>query len=134
MRDLKRYILLGLAALFLVGLMEIAAPAQRRTVVVRRPVVVHRIYYRHYDPFWRGTLWDPYWGYDPYFYDPYLRAQRERYYLQDDVKDKRKDLAKHREKYNSDGYLTPKEREKLAKDQEKYAKAVAKLNRFNRGY
>ena len=33
------------------------------------------------------------------------------------------------QKYNADGYLTPKEQEKLAKDRERYDKAVIKLHR-----
>ena len=96
-----------------------------RRIVVVRPVW-HGGFYRPYG------FYDPF--YDPYFYDPYLQAQREKYYLQEDVKEKRKDLAKAQEKYSKDGYLSPKEQEKLAKDREKYDKAVAKMNKFNRDY
>jgi len=122
MRYLKRIaaIIPLMAALFVMGAINTQAQTRvRRVVVVQRPIFFH--HFGFYDPF-----------YDPYYYDPYLQAQREKYYLQEDVKDKRKDLAKHQEKYRSDGYLTPKEQEKLAKDQEKYNKAVRKLNDFDR--
>jgi hypothetical protein len=126
MRYLKRItaIISLMAALFVMGALNAQAQA-RRVVVVHRPVVWHT-------GFWGRGYYDPF--YDPYYYDPYLQARREKYYLQQDVKDKRKDLAKHQEKYRNDGYLSPKEQEKLAKDQEKYAKAVAKLNKYNRDY
>jgi hypothetical protein len=116
------------------------ASAQRRLIVssTSRPITVRRVYYYrpYYDPFWRGTLWDPYysWYYDPYYYDPYLRLQRDKYYKEKAVRDARRNLAKSREKYASDGYLTAKERKKLAKKQRKYAKAVASLAKFNRNY
>ena len=126
MRYLKRItaIISLMAALFVMGALNAQAQA-RRVIVVHRPVAWHTGFLGrgYYDPF-----------YDPYYCDPYLQAQREKYYLQQDVKDKRKDLAKHQEKYRNDGYLSPKEQEKLAKDQEKYAKAVAKLNKYNRDY
>src|SRR5213593_4769609 len=116
-------ILLILSAVFIFGTPAANnVLAQRRVQIVSttsQPVIVRRVYYRrYYDPFWRGTLWDPYYGmYDPYFYDPYLRAQRDKYYKEKAVRDARRNLAKSREKYGSDGYLTPKEREKLAKKQ-----------------
>jgi hypothetical protein len=124
MRYLKRItaIISLMAALFVMGATNSQAQT-RRVVIVHRPVIWHT-------GFWGRGYYDPF--YDPYYYDPYLQAQREKYYLEQDVKDKRKDLAKHQEKYRNDGYLTPKEQEKLAKDQEKYAKAVRKLNDFNR--
>ena len=126
MRYLKRItaIISLMAALFVMGALNAQAQA-RRVIVVHRPVAGHT-------GFWGRGYYDPF--YDPYYYDPYLQAQREKYYLQQDVKDKRKDLAKHQEKYRNDGYLSPKEQEKLAKDQEKYAKAVARLNKYNRDY
>ena len=68
---------------------------------------------------------------DPYYYDPYLRAQRDRYYKERDVRDKRKDLAEDREEYNADGYLTPKEQKKLAKAERKYQEAVADLRDYD---
>lgn len=127
MRYLKRIIAIISFMAFLFVLGAINTPAQRhgghgRVIVVQRPF------------FHRGFWGDPYGFYDPYYYDPYLQAQREKYYLQHDVNDKRKNLAKAREKYGSDGYLSPKEQEKLAKDQEKYSEAVAKLNKYNRDY
>ena len=105
-----------LAALFIFGgFTANNVSAQRRVQIattISQPVVVHRVYYRrYYDPFWRGTLWDPYYGmYDPYLYDPYLRAQRDKYYKEKAVRDSRRNLAKSREKYAADGYLTPKVR------------------------
>jgi hypothetical protein len=128
MGNLKRSIALIslVAAIFAAGVVTVDAQYRgRRVIVVHRPVW-HRGFYRPYG------FYDPF--YDPYFYDPYLRAQREKYYLQQEVKDKRKDLAKHQEKYRSDGYISPKEQEKLMKDRQKYAKAVAKLNKYNRDY
>ena len=139
MKLLKRIALSGLAVTFLAGMLVFSASAQTRVVRMSRttsqPVIVRRVYYRrYYDPFWRGTLWDPFYYYDPYFYDPYLSAQRTKYYKEKAVRDARRDLAKAREKYGSDGYLTPKEREKLAKKQRKYNDKVASLNKFNRNY
>ena len=132
MKFLKHFAFIGITAFFLMS-MYVNAPAQTVTTQITstrtRPVVVRRVFfYRHHDRFF-----DPYY-YDPYFYDPFLRAQREKWYLQEDVKDKKKDLAKHAEKFNSDGFLTLEEKEKLAKDEEKLAKAIAKLNKFNENY
>lgn len=139
MKYIKGIVLLLSTVFIFGGLSATNASAQRRMHIVSsssQPVVVRRVYYRrYYDPFWRGTLWDPYYGmYDPYFYDPYLRAQRDKYYREKAVRDTRRSLAETREKYYSQGYLTPKEREKLAKKQRKYAKAVASLVKFNRNY
>ena len=128
MRYLKRFfaIISLMAAFIAVGAVNSQAQVRGgRRIVVVRPTW-HGGFYRHYG------FYDPF--YDPYFYDPYLKAQREKYYLQENVKDKRKDLAKAQEKYGKDGYLSPKEQEKIAKDREKYEKAQAKLNKFNRDY
>jgi hypothetical protein len=97
------------------------ADAQRR--FYRRPVII-----RHYDPFWRGTLWDPFWG-RGYYYDPYYWQMRDEYYDRKAVSDSQRKLAKDREKFYADGYLDPKESEKLTKDREKYNKAVRELNK-----
>lgn len=135
----KRILFLVFAIFLLAGTLVTSASAQTRRVRVvstySQPVVARRIYYRrYYDPFWRGTLWGSPFGYDPYDYDPYLRLQRDKYYREKAVRDAKRNIAKNREKYASDGYLTPKEREKMAKDQRKYAKAVASLNKFYRNY
>jgi hypothetical protein len=133
-------IMLLLSVMFIFGTITARdASAQRRVVVssTSQPVIVRRVYYRpYYDPFWSGTLWDPYYSryYDPYYYDPYLRLQRDKYYKEKAVRDARRNLAKSREKYGADGYLTFKERKKLAKKQRKYAKAIASLAKFNRNY
>jgi hypothetical protein len=110
---------------FLVGIMAINTSAQTRRVVrVYRPVYVH--HYWGYDPFW-GSGW-----YDPYFYDPYLRAQRDKYYKEKAVRDASRKLAKDSAKYRSDGVITAKEQEELMKRRHDYEKAVASLNKFNR--
>ena len=114
---MKRLVLLLFAIMMLLGAFVVASSAQTRHY--RRPVII-----RHYDPFWRGTLWDPYWGYR----DPFYWQMREDYYERKAVSDSQKKLAKDREKFYADGYLSAKEAEKLAKDQQKYNKAVSKLN------
>jgi len=82
---------------------------------------------------WRDPFWNS-WNYDPYFYDPVYRAEVDRYNLQNDVSSARKKIAKDREKYAKDGYIDPKEQEKLMKDQEKYQEKVAKLDKYNRDH
>jgi hypothetical protein len=105
----------------LLGAFVVASSAQ--TYVYRRPVIV-----RHYDPLWRGTLWDPYWGWG--YHDPFYWQMREQYYDKKAASDARAKLAKDREKYYADGYLDPKEAEKLAKDQHNYDKAIQRLNKY----
>jgi hypothetical protein len=125
MRYLKRSGLIISAIMVFLGSIAIlpsTAEAQRR--VIRRPVIVRHVYR---DPFWRGTLWDPYWG-RGYYYDPYYREMREEYYERKAVSDAQKKLAKDREKFYADGYLDSKEAKKLRERQEKYSKAVAELN------
>ncbi len=97
--------------------MAVSTQAQR---VYYRPIVVRHVYYG--DPFWG-------WGYNRYWNDPYYWQQRQKYYDEKAVSDAEKKLNKDREKYNADGYLTPKEEEKLAKDQHNYNKAVERLHR-----
>jgi hypothetical protein len=97
--------------------MAISANAQ--TVVVRRPIIVRHVFA---DPFYRQAYWNPYWN------DPFYWEARQRYYDQQDARDAKKKLDKDRAKYDS-GYMTAKDQEKLMKDQEKYSKAVAKLQR-----
>jgi hypothetical protein len=124
MRYTKRIIIFIFAVFLLVGMAAATASAQTR----KHRVV--RYYYVQPDPFWP---WNRY-GNDPYYYDPYLRAQRTRYYKERDVRDKRKDLAEDREEYNADGYLTPKEQKKLAKAERKYQEAVADLRDYDSDY
>jgi len=133
MKFLKYFAFIGITAFFLVSMSTDASAQKVITTQISttrvRPVVARRVFFRrHYDRFW-----DSYY-YDPYFYDPFLRAQREKFYLQEDVKDKKKDLAKDQEKFNRDGVLTIEEREKLARDEEKLGRAIAKLNKFNGEY
>ena len=92
--------------------------AQSRRVVIR-PVIV-----RPYNPFWGFGYW-----HNSYWNDPYYWERRQRYYDRKSVSDAEKKLRKDREKYNADGYLTPKEQEKLAKDQRNYEKALERLRR-----
>ena len=113
-------------AIFLfAGIMAENTFGQRRGYV-RRPIIV-----RHYgyDPFWQPYGW---WGNDPYFNDPYLYHQREKYYKEKAVKDARRKLSEDREKYGSDGVITAKEQEKLDKRARDYNKAVNKLDDFRR--
>ena len=136
-----RLVLVVLAVLILYGGIAIeTADAQRRHLVrtsggVSRPVVVRRVYVVR-DPFWYDRYWG--WGYpfgyDPYFYDPYLRERRTRYYREKAVRDARRKYNKNRAKFYADGYLTFEEREKLAKNSRKYAKAIRKLAEFNSDY
>lgn len=125
MRYIKRFGLISFALFLLLGGMVVSGEAQNRRVV-RRPVIVRHYAWR--DPFWYSRNWlfnDPYW------YDPYLREQRDRYYKEKAVKDASKKLSKDQAKYNADGVLTDKEREKLDKRQRDYARAVNKLDEFN---
>lgn len=122
MRYTKRIIIFIFAIFLLVGLASVAVSAQTR----QHRVV--RYYYVQPDPFWS---FNHYYN-DPYYYDPYLRAQRTRYYKERDVRDKRNDLAEDREKYSSDGYLSPKEQKKLAKAERKYREAVDDLRDYDR--
>lgn len=140
MKYFKRTLLSAIVIAFLIMFAPNSSDAQRRVIRVSTgtyyPVVTRRVYYGYRDPFWYDRYWgwgSPF-GYDPYFYDPYLRAQRDKYYREKAVRDSRKKLNKNREKYYADGYLTPKEREKLAKNQRSYAKAVRKLHEHNGDY
>lgn len=122
MRYLTRFALIISSLVVLFGAAAVTnADAQRR--IYRRPVII-----RHYDPFWRGTLWDPFWD-RSYMNDPYYWDMREQYYNKKAASDAQRKLRKDREKYGADGYIDPKEAEKLAKDQQKYNKAVDKLDR-----
>ena len=114
--------LLILAIIMLLGAFVVASSAQTR--YYRRPVII-----RQYDPFWRGTLWDPYWGWG--YHDPFYWQMRQEYYDKKSVNDAQRKLAKDREKFYADGYLDPKEAEKLAKDQRNYDKAVERLNKYS---
>src|SRR5215213_7617097 len=101
------------AIILLTGFASISASAQRRGVrVIRRPVVVRQYYVPN--PYWYRNY---YWGsYDPYFYDPYLRAREQQYYLERELRGNTAELRKHLEKYRADGVITAKEREELADD------------------
>lgn len=135
MKYLERIGIILTVIAVLIAATATAAFAQRRggrvisyRTVVYRPVVVSP--YRHYY-YSSGFFGHPYY-YDPYYYDPYVRERRERYNRENAVRKARRKIAKDRERFLADGILTAKEREKMEKNQRKYAKAVTKLNRFNR--
>ena len=122
----KRIAILLFSLILMLGAGVVSASAQRHFHRFYRPVIV--------SPYWGwGWGYNSFWN-DPYWYDPVYREQYERHSLQSDVSSARKKLAKDREKYSKDGYIDPKEQEKLMKDQEKYQEKVAKLDRFNRDH
>ena len=122
MRYVKKLGLFISAIILFLSAMAINTDAQRR-FGFHRPIIVRS------HAFLGSPVWGWGWGYDPYWNDPYYWEQRQRYYDQQSVNDAGKKLRKDQQKYNADGYLTPKEQEKLAKDQEKYDKAVNRLHR-----
>ena len=119
MRYLKRSaIIFSLLLVMFGGAMVSTAEAQRR----QRAVIIYRPFFHHN------------WGYDRYYYDPYYREARERYYLESSVRGNQNELEKHKQKYLADGVLTDKERRELADDEKDYNNSVNKLNRHNRRY
>jgi hypothetical protein len=112
MKHSKNILTFVFAIVLLIGSAAVAAEAQRRggsRVVVRqvvRPVVVTRPYYYGYGRYW-NRWYNPYYD-SLYFYDPYLEAQRQRYYLQNELNGNRRELQKHLEKYRADVVITSK--------------------------
>lgn len=100
------------------------ASAQRRVVTVRRPIIVRQYVYR--DPFWYSRYYD-------YYYNPYVRAAEQRYYLQRELEGNRRELAKHLRKYRADGVITAKERRELDDDYKDVRNSTLRLRRFS-GY
>jgi hypothetical protein len=137
MKYTKNILTLLFAIVLLIGPAAIAADAQRRgsrRVVVRqvvRPVVV-RPYYYGYGRYW-NRWYNPYYD-SLYFYDPYLEARRQRYYLQNELRGNERELAKHLEKYRADGVITAKEREELNDDYRDVERAKRRLAEFDRRY
>jgi len=124
MRYKKVFLTIAFAVLFMGGAFVSSSQAQQRRIIVYRPVYTRPFFgFRHYDPFWYQM-----------YETPYQRYQEERYYAESNLRDKQKDLRKHREKYARDGYLTPKEQEKLAKDQRKLAEARERAAQYRRYY
>jgi hypothetical protein len=128
MKLTKRFAVLAFSFLMLAGVFafsaqDVSAQTQTRTRVIYRPVYVYRPYSWYYDPF-----------YDPYYYDPYLRARRDRYYAQQRVARERRDMAEHKEKYYADGVITAKERAQMIDDQRQLANAVRDLQRYTTRY
>jgi len=135
MKNIRNLLTLAFVIVLLIGSAAVSASAQRRGTVriIRRPVIV-RPYYG-YNLYWnRWNRWhDPFYN-DLYFYDPYLNAQRQRYYLQEELNGDQRELRKHLEKYNADGVITAKERKELEDDYSDVAKAKRKLAEFDRRY
>jgi hypothetical protein len=132
MKYTGKILTIAFAMVLLIGSAAIAAQAQRRTVtrVVVRPVVVRPYYgYRRYWNRWYNPYYDSF-----YFYDPYLEAQRQRNYLQNELNGNQKELRKHLEKYRADGVITAKEREELNDDYRDVEKAKRNLAAFDRRY
>lgn len=140
MKYSQKLLTLVFAAVLFIGAMAVNASAQTRrgARIVNRPVIVrtyvgrpyYRPYYYGYNRFWNRGFYDPF--YDPYFYDPYLRAQRQRYYLEQELRGNERELRQHLEKYNRDGVITAKERRELDDDYRDVAKAKRNLQQFNR--
>jgi predicted lipid-binding transport protein (Tim44 family) len=129
----KRFLTILFAMFMFTGALVVSAQAQGR-VIVRRPVVVQRVY----RPYWGARNW----GYGRYYYDPfyadlykspYERYLEERYYAQRELAGNQKELAKHRQKYSADGVITAKEQKELnddVKDVQKAQRRLAELNRY----
>ena len=139
MKYSKNILTIAFAIVLFIGSAVLSTPAQRVTGgrISQRPVVVQR-YVRVRPYYGYSRFWNPLYNsfgfggyYDPYFYDPYLRQQREKYNLQKELSGNRKELRKHLEKYNADGVITAKEKKELDDDYKDVAKAERKLREFN---
>jgi len=134
MKYTKSLLTVAFAIVLLIGSAVVSAPAQTRRVI-RRPVVVRPVVvrpYYGYNRYW-NRWYDPFYD-DFYYYDPYLNAQRQRYYLQQELNGNQRELAKHLEKYRADGVITEKERKELDDDYKDVAKSKSKLAEFQRRY
>jgi hypothetical protein len=138
MKYTRNFLTIAFVFVLLIGASVISASAQTRgsqRIVVRRPVVVRPIVVRPYYGYRRywNRRYDPFYS-DLYFYDPYLNAQCQRYYLQQELRGNQRELEKHLKKYRADGVITTKEREELNDDYRDIEKAKRKLAEFNRRY
>ena len=134
MKFTNKILTLVFAMVLLTGLAAISVSAQSRGGRgYRRPVVVRQYYVRP-NPFWYRHYRGYSSYYDPYFYDPYLNARRQLYYLERELNGNKAELRKHLEKYRADGVITAKEREELNDDYRDVEKAQRKLNEFSRRY
>jgi hypothetical protein len=122
MRYLKRFALVFSLLFVLFGATAMDASAQRR-VYVRRPVFYHSYYGGGFG-----------WGYNPYYYDPYLAARQEESARRSSVRHDEKVLRNHEEKYYADGVITDKERKKLADDKKDLSHSRRNLNTYYRDY
>lgn len=130
-----KYIGIFLSAIMLLTVIFVAdSLGQRRGNSVRggnkRPVIVRRVYWGN--PFYHRRYYDPF--YDPYFHDPYLRARRDRYYREEELRGNERELREHREKYGRDGVITAKEQRELDDDVRDVQKARAKVREHREYY
>lgn len=130
--NLKKKILTAAFVMLFLGAGAVyEASAQRRVVTVRRPVIVTT--YGYYNPYYRTRYYyDPF--YDPYYYSPYLRAQEQRYYLEQRLAGNRRELNEHLRKYRADGVITAKERRELDDDYKDVRESMLQLRRYSRNY
>ena len=132
MKYRKKFLTLIFAMFLLIGLAAVDASAQQRRGggrVVQRPIVIRQYYVRP-NPFW---YWDS-WRRPYYYYDPYLEARRQQYYLRRELAGNKEELRKHLEKYNADGVITAKEQRELDDDYRDVERAERKLGEFNERY
>lgn len=139
MKKGRKLIVSAFAILMFAGALAINASAQTGGRVVIRRVKVRPVAVRHYaSPYWGySNYWgDPYWGYssfyNPYWNNPYLRYQEQKYYLQRELRSNQRELQKHQQKYSVDGYISPKERKELDDNISDVQKSRQKLREFNR--
>lgn len=133
MKYSKNILTIAFALILMIGSTATLAEAQRRggTRVVVRPTIV-RPYYG-YGRYWNRRWYNPYYG-DLYFYDPYLEAQRQRYYLQRELKGNQRELQQHLDKYRADGVITAKEQKELDDDYRDVERSERKLTDFDERY
>ncbi len=119
MRYIKNVAFLALAAGLYFGVMAVNTSAQVRVGLhfgrgYYHPPIVRRYYG---DPFWNSGI----------YANPYRYERSARYYDRESVENADAKLAKDRIKFNSDGYLSPKEQETLIDDRRKLDNARNRL-------
>ena len=130
MKYKKPFVIFLFSILMLGGMFAFAGASEASAQTSVRRVVYRPVFIRR--PFFHSRFYDPF--YDPYYYDPYLNAQRNKYYAEQKVARERRDMAEHKAKYYSDGILTPKEQAQMASDQEQLAKAIRDARRYSTRY
>ena len=120
MQYVKKIGFLASMVVFCFGLMAVSTSAQIRVGVhlgrghFYRPPVVRRYY------------GDPFRNYG-FYGNPYRTERVERYYDRESVATAEERLENDRIKFNSDGYISPKEQEKLNDDRRKLDNARDRL-------